>query len=50
MDVWMFDRVWDLLSGDCKAKLEGHASAVVSVAIHLDGNTLVSTSRDKTVK
>ena len=42
--------VWDLASGEVKTTLEGHTSAVYSVAISPDGTTIVSGSADNTVR
>ena len=42
--------VWDMVSGQEKSKLEGHTDWVKSVAISLDGKTIVSGSDDKTVR
>ncbi|KFV15910.1 Transducin beta-like 3, partial [Pterocles gutturalis] len=39
-------RIWDLNSSKCVAMLDGHFSAVTSLAF-ADGNTLVSSGRDK---
>ncbi|XP_074454376.1 transducin beta-like protein 3 [Larus michahellis] len=39
-------RIWDLNSSKCVAMLDGHFSAVTSLAF-ADGNTLISSGRDK---
>ncbi|PKU34177.1 transducin betahypothetical protein [Limosa lapponica baueri] len=39
-------RIWDLSSSKCVAVLDGHFSAVTSLAF-ADGNTLISSGRDK---
>lgn len=46
--VWA--RVWDMASGAQKSKLEGHTNVVSSVAISSDSTTIVSGSRDKSVR
>ena len=38
--------VWDMVSGQEKSKLEGHTKFVTSVAISLDGKTIVSRDGD----
>ncbi|XP_062388240.1 transducin beta-like protein 3 [Sardina pilchardus] len=40
-------RIWDLRSSKCLCVLESHFSAVTSLAFSPDGNTLVSSGRDK---
>lgn len=40
-------RIWDLNSSKCVAVLDGHFSAVTSLAFTADGNTLISSGRDK---
>ena len=42
--------VWDLASGEVKSTLKGHTDLVLSVAISPDGKTIVSGSRDETVR
>jgi hypothetical protein len=42
-------RVWDLVTRSCVAKLDGHFSAVTSLALAPDGWTLLSGGRDKVV-
>ena len=42
--------MWDLASGEVKNVLEGHTSYVSSVAISPDGKTIVSGSRDNSVR
>ncbi len=43
--------VWDIATGKEMSMLEGHSSAVSSVAISPDGKTIVSGgSRDKTIR
>ena len=42
--------VWELATGECKSTLEGHTNWVYSVAISPDGKTIVSGSRDNTVR
>ena len=39
-------RVWDLMTKACSAVLQGHFSAVTSLAISADGKALLSGSRD----
>jgi WD40 repeat protein len=41
-------RVWDVLSGECLCKLEGHKNAVFAVAFGPTGEQLVSASDDGT--
>lgn len=43
-------RVWDLVSGLQKSKLEGRASDMYSVAISPDSKSIVSGSDDSTVR
>ena len=43
-------RIWDAETGKEKAKLEGHFSAVMSVAISSDGKTIASGSFDMTLR
>ncbi|MFK0732363.1 MAG: WD40 repeat domain-containing protein, partial [Gloeotrichia echinulata HAB0833] len=43
-------RIWNLQTGELKSTLTGHSSLVLSVAISPDGQTLVSGSRDGTIK
>ncbi|KAK6476051.1 transducin beta-like protein 3 [Huso huso] len=40
-------RIWDLKSSKCVSVLESHYSAVTSLSFAADGNTLVSSGRDK---
>ncbi|XP_038618458.1 transducin beta-like protein 3 [Tachyglossus aculeatus] len=40
-------RLWDLRSATCVAVLEGHYSAVTSLAFGPDGDTMISSGRDK---
>uniref|UniRef100_A0A8C3M008 Transducin beta like 3 n=1 Tax=Chrysolophus pictus TaxID=9089 RepID=A0A8C3M008_CHRPC len=40
-------RIWDLNSSKCVAVLDGHFSAVTSLAFTADGNTFISSGRDK---
>ena len=42
--------MWDLTSGDLKSTLQGHTDIVESVAISPDGKTIMSGSRDMTVR
>ena len=42
--------VWDLASGECKSTLSGHTGYVRSVAISPDGQTIVSSSDDNTIR
>jgi hypothetical protein len=43
-------RVWDMGSGELKGTLRGHMSHVNSVAISPDGKSIVSGSKDMTVR
>lgn len=43
-------KVWDALTGACRATLHGHTKHVGIAAISGDGSTVVSGSSDKTVK
>ena len=43
-------KIWDLVTGTCRATFEGHANFVLGVAITPDGRTVVSGSGDKTLK
>jgi WD40 repeat protein len=43
-------RVWDVSTGEEKAKLEGHGAVVTSVSFSPDGLSIVSGSADKTVR
>ena len=43
-------RFWDLDTGMSRATLTGHGGPVTHVAISQDGKTLVSSSRDKSVR
>ncbi|CAD8170324.1 unnamed protein product [Paramecium pentaurelia] len=43
-------RLWDVKTGQQKAKLDGHTSTVVSVCFSPDGNTLASGSNDKSIR
>jgi WD40 repeat protein len=43
-------RVWDVTTGEEKAKLEGHSDYVTSVSFSPDGLSIVSGSADKTVR
>jgi WD40 repeat protein len=43
-------RVWDVATGEEKAKLEGHGDQVTSVSFSPDGVSIVSGSTDKTVR
>ena len=43
-------RVWDLVSGQCLATLEGHSARVWSVAVNPDGTRAVSGSYDNTAR
>lgn len=42
--------IWDVPSGKRLARLEGHQSAVFSVAVSSDGRTIATGSMDKTVR
>ena len=42
--------VWDMATGKETSKLEGHNDTVSSVAISLDGKTIVSGSWDITIR
>ena len=39
-----------MMSGECKSTLKGHTGEVFSVAVSVDGQTIVSGSGDKTVR
>ena len=42
---WQYcKKIWDAVSGDIKNTLQGHSSNVISVAISLDGSTIISGS------
>ena len=43
-------KVWEAESGRLLRSLEGHTGAVRAVAVSPDGRTIVSGSRDRTVK
>ena len=43
-------RVWDIDSGACQATLTGHQNVVDSLAVHTDGQTLVSVALDRTLR
>jgi WD40 repeat protein len=43
-------KVWDAATGACLRTLEGHGSAVNSVAFSPDGSAIASGSFDKTVR
>ncbi|CAD8045129.1 unnamed protein product [Paramecium primaurelia] len=43
-------RLWDVKTGQQKAKLDGHTSTVYSVCFSPDGNTLASGSYDKSIR
>ena len=43
-------RIWNAMTGEMEAKLEGHTSGVMSVAFSQDGSRVVSGSYDKTVR
>ncbi|XP_006024069.1 transducin beta-like protein 3 [Alligator sinensis] len=40
-------RIWNLTSSKCIAVLDGHYSAITSLTFAADGNTLISSGRDK---
>ena len=42
--------LWDLVTGDLKRTLTGHANRVTSVAFSPDGGTLASGSEDRTIR
>ncbi len=42
-------RIWDLVTGECRATLEGHTSGVTTVAITPDGKQIFSGSSDGTI-
>ncbi|MCI0641679.1 MAG: DUF1080 domain-containing protein [Gemmataceae bacterium] len=42
--------LWDMKTGQPEAKLEGHESAVMRLALAMDGKLLVSVSQDKSVR
>ena len=39
--------MWDLTTGECRSTLEGHMSGVNTVAISLDGMSIVSGSGER---
>jgi general transcriptional corepressor TUP1 len=39
-------RIWDIVTGEAKGELKGHASTIVKVEISGDGNNLLSASQD----
>ena len=43
-------RIWNVEAGKEGFKLEGHQGLVHSVAISIDGTTIVSGSEDKTIR
>lgn len=43
-------RVWDLQTRQCICVLEGHSREICSIALSPDGNTLVSSGLDRTVR
>ena len=43
-------RIWNVEAGKEEFKLEGHQGLVHSVAISIDGATIVSGSEDKTIR
>lgn len=43
-------RVWNIAAGTCKAVLLGHTDHVTRVALLPDGDTVVSSSEDKTLR
>ncbi|KAF5828592.1 WD-40 repeat protein, partial [Dunaliella salina] len=48
--VWDLRRIWDEDEDPCIAKLQGHGWGVESVIFSQDGATVLSGSRDKTIK
>jgi WD40 repeat protein len=43
--------IWDISTGKCVKRLEGHSNVVSSVAFHpKDGSTLISASYDETIR
>ncbi|HPS90705.1 MAG TPA: TIR domain-containing protein [Methanothrix sp.] len=43
-------KIWDLMSGECRATLVGHMGRVNCVAITPDGKRILSGSNDKTIR
>ena len=43
-------KLWDRASGALLKTIDGHSNSVNSVAFSIDGNQLLSGSRDKTMK
>ena len=43
-------KVWDVVTGECVATLEGHSEGVFCVAVFPNGRRVVSGSRDNTLK
>ena len=43
-------RIWDAETGKEKAQLLGHSDYVRSVAISVDGKTIISGSNDKSIR
>ena len=43
-------RIWNIVSGECLQKLEGHASSIRSAVFSSDGKRIVTTSEDHTTR
>ena len=43
-------RLWDVKTGEYKAKLDGHNNAIFIVCFSPDGTTLASCSRDNSIR
>ena len=49
-DVLPGCRIWDAETGKEKARLEGHSDSVMCVAFSSVGDTIVSGSKDRTLR